>query len=169
MTTTIAPRVPAFISWKDGSITPVAMARPATPTWFFALVVVRKDDRYLLVEERNGEWYLPAGRVEMGENLVEAAVRETLEEAGVPVALEGIFRIEHTPLETSTRVRIFFVARPADDRPPKSVPDGESRGAKWVTLDEARGLRLRGDEVVDVLEHVARGGAVAPLSLLVSG
>lgn len=41
--------------------------------------------RSLLVHEarHGGGWYLPAGRVEMGETLVDAAVRETLEESGV--------------------------------------------------------------------------------------
>src|SRR4051812_25175444 len=67
-----------------------AMAREPIPTWFFALVVVRKGDRFLLVQEHeHGQlWYLPAGRVEPGEGLCAAALRETLEESGVPVVLE---------------------------------------------------------------------------------
>jgi 8-oxo-dGTP pyrophosphatase MutT (NUDIX family) len=75
------------------------MPREPIPTWYFALVVVRLQHRFLLVHERkHGQnWYLPAGRVEPGESLVEAARRETLEESGVPVVIEGILRIEHTP------------------------------------------------------------------------
>src|SRR5262249_52190944 len=112
------------------------MAREAIPTWFFTLVVVRKDDHFLVVEEsKHGQlWYLPAGRVEAGESLEQAAVRETLEETGVPVVLEGILKIQHTPRAGSARVRVIFLARPADDTPPKSVADSESLRAAWVTL-----------------------------------
>src|SRR5947209_2811521 len=105
------------------------MAREAIPTWFFTLVVARKGDRFLMVQERkHGQlWYLPAGRVEPGEGLCAAALRETLEETGVPVVLEGILKVQHTPHPSgSTRVRVIFLARAADDTPPKSVPNRES-------------------------------------------
>src|SRR5437016_11527969 len=98
------------------------MAREPIPTWFFALVVVRSGHRYLLVHEnKHGQlWYLPAGRVEPGESFIEAARRETLEETGVPVVLEGILRVEHSPLRdgSGARLRVLFVARPQDDTPP---------------------------------------------------
>ena len=50
------------------------LARDPIATWFFAVVVVRLDDRFLLVHERkHGQlWYLPAGRAEPGETLVAA-------------------------------------------------------------------------------------------------
>src|SRR4051812_44444003 len=99
------------------------MARDAIPTWFIVLVVVRSGDRFLLVHERkHGQgFYLPAGRVEPGEGLIEAAERETMEEAGIPIVIEHILRVEHAPQwDGSARVRVIFVARPADDRPPKS-------------------------------------------------
>jgi phosphatase NudJ len=145
--------------------------RKASPTWYFALVVVRLGHRFLLVHERkHGQgWYLPAGRVEAGETILDAAVRETMEEAGIPIICEGIVRIEHTPSPNGeSRVRVFVVARPADDTPPKSIPDKETLGATWVSLEELSGFRLRGPEVADVFAHVSRGGLVAPLSLLVA-
>src|SRR5438128_3883572 len=103
----------------------MASDRAAIPTWFFAVVVVRKGDRFLLVHERkHGQgWYLPAGRVEPGETIAAAAIRETREEAGIPIELEGVLRIEHSPQpDGGVRCRVFFVARPADDTLPKSVP-----------------------------------------------
>src|SRR5207244_8580287 len=91
-----------------------AMPRDPIPTWFFALVVVRKGDRFLLVHERkHGQlWYLPAGRVEPGETLADGALRETLEETGVRVRLEGILRVEHSPSPNGARCRVFFTASP---------------------------------------------------------
>src|SRR3954469_20111697 len=90
------------------------MPREPIPTWCFALVVVRKGDRFLLVQEsKYGEpWYLPGGRVEAGGSFVTAAVRETLEEAGVPVRITGIIRIEPSPTPAGSRMRVIFLAEP---------------------------------------------------------
>src|SRR4051794_33976412 len=106
----------------------------AIPTWFFALVVVRKGDRFLVVHERDHDqkWYLPAGRVEVGETLVAGALRETLEETGVPIVIDGILSIQHTPHPAGTaRVRIVFVGRPIDETPPKRVANEHSLRAAW--------------------------------------
>ena len=125
------------------------MPRSSIPTWCFAVTVVRKDDRFLLVHERKhgSTWYLPAGRVEPGETFFDAALRETLEETGVPVTLDGILRIEHKARADSARFRVIFVAHPAADVPPKSTPDDESLGAGWFTLDQLTSLPLRGPDV----------------------
>lgn len=145
------------------------MARSALPTWTFALVVVRLGPRFLLVHERKhgSTWYLPAGRVEPGETLMAAAVRETQEEAGIPVVLDGILRVEHTPRpDGEVRMRVIFHAHPADDTPPKSESDHESLGAGWFLPEQMRSLPLRGDEVLRVVQDVERGAPVYPLSLL---
>jgi len=144
----------------------VSAPRTAIPTWFFAVIVVRKGDRFLLVHERkHGQlWYLPAGRVEQGESFFDAAVRETLEETGVAVRLDGLLRVEHTPSPSGMRVRVIFTASPVDDRPPRTVPDQESLGAAWVSLDELGGHPLRGDDALEILRHVAGGATISPLS-----
>ena len=144
------------------------MAREASATWFFALVVVRRGDQFLLVHERkHGQtWFLPAGRVEPGETLVDAAVRETLEETGVPVTLDGVLRVEHEPGHLMTRVRVFFHAHTTDKTPPKQSPDEHSLAARWVTPAEMRALKLRGGEVLAICEAVLAGAPVHPLTLL---
>ena len=60
-----------------------------------AVAVVIGDERGLLLGRRNinpgkGEWSFPAGYVNRGEVLEEAAVREAREEMGVDVALSGL-------------------------------------------------------------------------------
>ncbi|MCW8140576.1 MAG: NUDIX domain-containing protein [Planctomycetota bacterium] len=146
------------------------MPRAPIPTWFFALVICRLGRRYLVVHEaKHGQrWYLPAGRVEPGETLVEAAVRETLEEAGVPVVIDGVIRIEHTPAPDACRVRVIFSAHPADDTPPKTIPDEHSLEAAWRTLEELEGMQrdLRGAEWLRDLRALERGVAPSPLSVL---
>ena len=144
------------------------MSRKAIPSWYFVLVAVKKDDQYLVVQEQKGnqDWYLPAGRVEAGESFIDAAHRETLEEAGIPINLTGIVKIQHTPGDGTARVRVIFLAEPADDTPPKSIADKESLQADWFTLEEIKKLPLRGAEVVEIFEHLEFNPKISPLKIL---
>lgn len=131
--------------------------REPMPAWFYALVLVRRGDRFLLVEETDhgGGWYVPAGRVEPGESLTDAALREVREEAGIDVRLTGVHRCEHTVYDEGVRLRIIFAAEPVDDAPPKSIPDEHTLRADWFTPEEAGSLRLRADEVASLLAMAA--------------
>lgn len=55
-------------------------------------VAVRDDRSRLLLVRRvdSGAWELPGGRVDVGESLLEAAVRETVEESGLLVRVTGV-------------------------------------------------------------------------------
>jgi ADP-ribose pyrophosphatase YjhB (NUDIX family) len=54
-------------------------------------VVIKKDGRYLFVQEKQpsayGLWNFPAGRVDVGETIEEAAIREAKEESGYDIEL----------------------------------------------------------------------------------
>jgi len=113
-------------------------------------------------------WWLPAGHVDPEETFPQAAYRETLEEAGIGIQIEGLLRVEHRLTKPSSgRMRVVFYGVPIHaDAPLKSKPDGESLRAKWVTVKEMRGLRLRSREVIEWAEYVEGGGVIYPLSLL---
>lgn len=75
------------------------------------------NDRLLLcqraIEPRYGLWTLPAGFMENGESTVQAAARETLEEACAEVSdmsLYGVFSIPHI-----NQVYMMFLARLVSD------------------------------------------------------
>ena len=144
------------------------MPRDPIPTWYFAVVLVRRGDRFLLVQEtKHGQpWYLPAGRVEAGEAIADAAVRETLGEAGVPVRLTGVVRVEHAARRDSARVRVVFLAEPTDDTPPKATADDESLGAAWVTEAELDRYPLRGPDVRELVRYALAGGPAYPVGLI---
>jgi ADP-ribose pyrophosphatase YjhB (NUDIX family) len=61
-------------------------------------VIVRTDEGVLLVKRRfepyKGKWVIPSGFIEYGEDMREAAVRETLEETGLEVELTGLHAAE---------------------------------------------------------------------------
>eukprot|EP00947_MAST-08B_sp_MAST-8B-sp1_P002270 g2270.t1 len=114
--------------------------RVAFSTHGFAVVVVRHPDgRFLAVDESKGRgWWLPAGHVDRGQSFLDAAHAETWEEGGIEVNITGVLAVEHSLGGPSdARMRVVFLAEPRDpDHPPKSVPDTESNGAAWMTLDE---------------------------------
>lgn len=149
------------------------MARTPIPTWYFALVVVRRGHRFLLTQERKygSTWSIPGGRVEHAETLHDAAIREVFEETGVPIQLDGVLRVEHTvppdaDADSYARVRILYMGTPLDDTKPKEMADDESLGAGWFTLDEIRRMPLRGAELRALLESVASGRQVFPLDMI---
>jgi 8-oxo-dGTP pyrophosphatase MutT (NUDIX family) len=135
-----------------------------TPTTLVVLVVVPHEGRYLLVQERDGTFYLPAGRVEPAENLMAAAVRETAEEAGADIGLRGLLAFDHTwcALPESMRLRFVFVGYLAALAPLKCRPDHHSRGAAWVARKELPSLPLRHPEVATWIDRYERAAALLP-------
>ena len=113
--------------------------------------------------------------MDRGQTFVEAAHRETLEEAGLEVELTGLLAVEHTlgwGPAPNARMRVVFFARPRDPRaPPKSVPDAESQGAAWRTVAELEALAaqpppkgLRGRELLEWGRYLDAGGEVFPIA-----
>lgn len=97
------------------------------PTFSFSVVVVHRpeDNKFLLIQEGcKVGWWLPAGRVDTGENFFEAAHRETLEEGGIEIELKGILQFEYWPLRKGgAKQRITFYAQPKyKDQKPKEKP-----------------------------------------------
>jgi ADP-ribose pyrophosphatase YjhB (NUDIX family) len=144
------------------------MARAPLPTWTFALVVVRLGSRFLMVQEKKygATWTIPGGRVEPGEQLSVAAMREVREEAGVQVRLEGVLRVEHHPQGEGARMRVIYIASPIDDSEPKQLADAESLRAAYLTLPEIRLLPHRGHDLVPLLDSLERGRAIYPLDVI---
>lgn len=145
------------------------MGREAIPTWYFALVVVRHEGRFLIVRERRHQqkWFLPAGGVEPGEDLIAAAERETMEEAGIRITVERVVRVEHRPMpDGKARLRVVFLASPLDAVPAAISGGLDPLAAAWVTVDELNGFPLRGEEVRELFSYVAAGGQTYPLEVL---
>jgi len=65
------------------------------------------------IEPRRGLWTLPAGFMEMGETTVEAAVRETWEEARAQVAVDSLFSLYSIP--HISQVYVLFRAKLLND------------------------------------------------------
>ncbi len=118
--------------------------------------------RYLVVEERDGTFYLPAGKVEPGENLVAAVVRETIEEAKQLVGVLGLLAVDHVDTGDRLKLRFVFACYRGVVLPTKSEPDHHSRGAAYLTRAEIARLPLRHPEVLHFIDAYESERALMP-------
>lgn len=90
-----------------------------------------------------GLWSFPGGMVEEGESPLEAAVRETKEEVGLKVEVEGVFDVvTYLPSQLGKGdwkqvVIVDYLARSAGGR---VALNPESSDFRWVTPKELEGL-----------------------------
>lgn len=125
--------------------------------------VVEREGRFLLAEEWAGSDLVlnqPAGHLEAGETLQHAAVRETLEETGWTVDLQGVVGVAlyTAPANGVTYHRTTFFAQALHHNPAQKLDDGIQQ-AVWMSVEELRdaGTRLRSPLVLAAVEHYLNG------------
>jgi mutator protein MutT len=106
--------------------------------------VIVDDDRLLLIRRGHGpaagEWSVPGGRVEFGELLVEAVVREVKEETGLDVAVgDYLGHVERLGDDHHFVIHDFLAI--AFEAEPVIVGD-DAAEARWVALSEVADLNL---------------------------
>ncbi len=115
-------------------------ARPALTA--DVVVVTREAKPRVLLIERKGEpfagmWALPGGFVDAGERLVDAAVRELEEEAGITVGeLEQLYTAGDPGRDPrGWTVTVAFLGR-VDARKAKVVAGDDAAKVAWFRLDK---------------------------------
>lgn len=119
---------------------------PWQPDVTVATVVVR-DGRFLVVEEEAQSQQVlnqPAGHLEPGESLAEAALRETLEETGWEVRLTAFVGAYqwYAPETGRHYLRVAFAAEPVRHHPDHPLDSGILR-AFWMGPAELEAERDR--------------------------
>ncbi|REG61045.1 ADP-ribose pyrophosphatase YjhB (NUDIX family) [Paraburkholderia sp. BL6669N2] len=107
--------------------------------------IVERDGRFLVVEEHTADGLRlnqPAGHLEAGETLVEAVIRETIEETAHPFspeALVGMYmtHFERPGSEGVTYLRFTYCGAGGEADPQRAL-DPDIVRALWMSADELR-------------------------------
>lgn len=129
--------------------------------------VAVRDDALLLVRRGRGpaagEWSVPGGRVDPGETVHAAVVRELFEETGLEVVIERFLGWVERIGADFHFVILDFAVTPLDDAAP--VAGDDAAEVMWVPLADVSELRLV-DGLYDFLRDsgvlAAAPGARAP-------
>lgn len=102
--------------------------------------IIEKDGRFLFVKEHAEKRIVlnqPAGHLEMDESLIQAAIRETLEETGWDIEISHLIGIYlyKAPSNNVTYQRVCFAGRPLAQRADYPLDDGIIAPV-WLTRDE---------------------------------
>ena len=134
--------------------------------------IVERAGKFLMVKENSGGrlvYNQPSGHVEVKESLLDAAIRETLEETAWRVNLEKLLGIyQYTSPENGiTYIRHCFIAKAIEPRTERDL-DEDIAEAVWVSLEELeqRESEMRSPLVLEVIRDYLKGVSY-PLSTVV--
>lgn len=119
-------------------------------------VVIRREGKYLLVQEsmpsQYGLWNWPAGKVDVGETIEEAAIREAKEETGFDVKL--IRELGIWQENAKQAAQHAFEAEIVDGE--LSFPEDELLDVRWFSKEEVFAMKdkLRTSWIVGAIEKL---------------
>lgn len=133
--------------------------------------VVEKDGRFLCIEEWQNDCLVlnqPAGHLELGESLADAAIRETLEETGWHIEVAsviGVYLWQPSP-DKDSFLRVTFHAHALSHDEERTLDTGIER-ALWLTEAEIMARRAEWrTPVIETCLHDYLAGQCHPLGML---
>ncbi|MBI1185774.1 MAG: NUDIX domain-containing protein [Alphaproteobacteria bacterium] len=130
------------------------MSELKQPVAAVGIICVRKDEVLLIRRgkaPREGEWSLPGGRIEWGEGVRDAALRELKEETGVEAAIVGLIDVVDGVFASRTHGEIWghyvlvdFAARWVNGEPRAGDDAAEAR---FIPISEIDSLAMWSETV----------------------
>ncbi|MGW4373590.1 NUDIX hydrolase [Streptomyces albidoflavus] len=139
-----------------------------------AYALCLEDGRVLLAHHRSGNWTLPGGGVEAGEDPFDAVTRELAEETGLVGVVERLLGVDSRLIPSAERtdpsggdhqnIGVFYEVRVSGGQL-RPEANGDTTESVWVPLSEVGGLRR--SSLVDVglalVRHRPASGHVPPV------
>lgn len=129
------------------------------------LAVVARDGRVLLVRRaknpEKGKWGFPGGRVEPGETVADAALRELREETGVRASAGDVLTVLdviHRRDDGELLHHFVLIAVRCVWQAGEPHAADDALEARWFTLDEVGRLGAQAIARVEALARLALGG-----------
>jgi 8-oxo-dGTP pyrophosphatase MutT (NUDIX family) len=125
--------------------------------------IIEQNGKFLLVEEtteRGNRYNQPAGHLEDDETLIQAVIRETMEESAyefIPEFLLGVYHWKHAHNDT-TYLRFAFIGKVGTHYPMQKLDDGIVQ-AVWMDIAEIRDKAdlMRSGQVLTCIEDYLTG------------
>jgi len=133
------------------------------PPHITVATVVPRDNQFLMVEEQDNDQRVfnqPAGHLEPDETLLDAAIRETLEETGWRVTINGLIGVYqyYSKHNDTTYLRFCFAASPVCQE--RENLDSDIIATHWLSREQIAGLPHRSPLVMQCLKDFIEKAAV---------
>ena len=144
------------------------MAKSSSPIRAAGVVLLRRESDGPLVcvlhRTRQDDWSLPKGKLDNGENTIEAARRETIEETGCDVVLGMPLPTQHYRVESRAKTVHYWVGweRPGG---PGFLPNKEVDELRWLPPEPAIAM-LSYPRDGDLVRDALAAPATNPLIIL---
>lgn len=132
-------------------------------TWAVTVAaIVERQGRFLVVEETDGvnpERVLnqPAGHVDPGESVLEAVVRETREETGLPFEPRHLVGLYHIQARNGLDYLRISLCGEVPEQAQASPQDPAILGCRWLTREELAAAPLRSSAVLACVDDYLAG------------
>jgi len=109
--------------------------------------LIQKSDKYLFIK-RLGKWDLPKGKLDKGETIQEAAVRECEEECAVTelkilVQLPDTYHIYQYKKGFALKVSYWFHMETNSNKELKPQTEENIEEVRWMSIDEVKSVVLK--------------------------
>lgn len=126
-----------FIHGRFQAIPADPGARFYRPVLAAGAVLWRGEKIAVIHRPRYNDWSLPKGKVDRGENMVNAAMREITEETGLAVQLGAMVGCVNYPVKKNTKVVFYWNATVTGGEFSADTTDGEVDELRWLAPEQA--------------------------------
>lgn len=123
--------------------------------------IIKQGDKFLMVQEAKpkvkGLWNVPAGYVDAGEEVEQAAVREAKEESGYDVIIDELIDLYHDT--TTEPIKHVYASHIVGGE--LKAQEGEIMSVEWLSYNEIKTLndkgKLRARWIFDAITKFEKG------------